>query len=174
MKTIIAYVILTLVKIYSIMVRIIFYLFVLMTSIVYSQSDEQVEVKTTVDTFFEGFHKGDTALMKSVMIDKILLQTAYRNKEGKDILVTDDFDKIMNTIANRPDDQKWDERLLDYNIQVDGNMANAWTPYEFWFNDTFSHCGVNSFQLFKDGGKWKIIYLIDTRRRSTCEEITKK
>ncbi|AUP77513.1 nuclear transport factor 2 family protein [Flavivirga eckloniae] len=150
------------------MARTIFYLLALMTSIMYSQNNEQAAVKAAVDTFFEGFHKGDTTLMKSVMMDKILLQTAYKNKEGKDILVTDDPEKLINAIANRPADQKWDERLLDYSIQVDGNMANAWTPYEFWFNGEFSHCGVNSFQLFKDGDTWKIIYLIDTRRKVTC------
>ena len=151
------------------MARIIFYLAFLISSTLFGQTDEKTQVKHTVNTFFEGFHKGDTALMKSVMADKILMQTAYVNKEGKDILVTDDPENLINAIANRPDDQKWDEHLLDYSIQVDGNMANAWTPYEFWFNDEFSHCGVNSFQLFKEGDQWKIIYLIDTRRRSTCE-----
>lgn len=130
----------------------------------------EIEVKNTVDTFFEGFHKGDTALMKSVMMDKVLMQTAYKNKQGEDILVTDEPSKLIDAIANRPEDQKWEEKLLDYKISVDGNMANAWTPYEFWFNGEFSHCGVNSFQLFKDNGTWKIIYLIDTRRRSTCNK----
>ena len=56
-----------------------------------------------------------------------------------------------------------------YNIQIDGPMANAWTNYEFWVNDSFSHCGVNSFQLFNDQGSWKIIYLIDTRRKEGCD-----
>lgn len=152
------------------MARIIFYLVLLISTTLFGQTDEEAQVKATVDTFFEGFHKGDTTLMKTLIMDKIIMQTAYRNKEGKDILVTDEPGKLINAIADRPDDQKWDERLLDYSIQVDGNMANAWTPYEFWFNDEFSHCGVNSFQLFKDGDQWKIIYLIDTRRRSTCEK----
>lgn len=152
------------------MARIIFYIALLITSTSIGQTHEDILVKAAVDTFFEGFHKGDTALMKSVMADKILMQTAYRNKEGKDILVTDKPNKLINAIADRPDDQKWDERLLDYSIQVDGNMANAWTPYEFWFNGEFSHCGVNSFQLFKNGNTWEIIYLIDTRRRSTCNQ----
>ena len=150
------------------MARAILYLALLITPVLFGQTNEELEVKATVDTFFEGFHKGDTILMKSVMADKLLMQTAYRNKEGKDILVTDDAEKLVLTIANRSDDQKWDEHLLDYSIQVDVNMANAWISYEFWLNDTFSHCGVNSFQLFKDGDQWKIIYLIDTRRRSTC------
>ncbi len=136
----------------------------------YGQNNREVEVKTTVDRFFEGFHKGDTLIMKSVMADKIILQTAFKNKKGDDVLVTDQVQKLMDAIGNRPSDQKWDERLLSYNIQVDGNMANAWTPYEFWFNDKFSHCGVNSFQLFKEGESWKIIYLIDTRRKSTCDK----
>lgn len=152
------------------MARIIVYLALLISTTLFGQKDEEARVKAAVDTFFEGFHKGDTTIMKSVMADKILMQTAYRNKEGKDILVTDEPTKLTNAIADRPKDQKWDERLLDYSIQVDGNMANAWTPYEFWFNDEFSHCGVNSFQLFKNGDQWEIIYLIDTRRRSTCNK----
>ncbi len=152
------------------MARLVFLLVVLLTTTIYAQDEEISKVKATVDTFFEGFHKGDTTLMKSVMMDKVTMQTAYRNKEGKDVLVTDELSKLLEAIGKRTSDQKWDERLLDYSIQVDGNMANAWTPYEFWLNDTFSHCGVNSFQLFKDGDQWKIIYLIDTRRRKGCKE----
>lgn len=152
------------------MVRFILFLLVVVSSSLHAQIDDEVKVRAAVDTFFEGFHKGDTTLMKSVMMNKIIMQTAYRNKEGKDILVTDEPDKLINAIANRPAEEKWDERLLSYSIQIDGNMANVWTPYEFWYNGEFSHCGVNSFQLFKNGEQWKIIYLIDTRRRSSCEK----
>jgi len=140
-----------------------------LVSIVNAQSIADEDIRKTIETFFEGFHKGDTILMKSVMIEKIIMQTAYTNKEGKDILATDEPGKLVKAIGSRTADQKWDERILSYSIQVDGNMANAWTEYEFWFNDEFSHCGVNSFQLFNDGGTWKIIYLIDTRRTSNCE-----
>lgn len=154
------------------MVRIITILVLLIVNTLNAQTavDEQTAVKQTIETFFEGFHKGDTILMKSVMVDKFTTQTAYKNREGKDILVTDNSTKLINAIGKRPADQKWDERLLDFKIRVDGNMANAWTPYEFWFNGNFSHCGVNSFQLFKDNGIWKIIYLIDTRRKKGCKE----
>ncbi|MCF8272644.1 MAG: nuclear transport factor 2 family protein [Flavobacteriaceae bacterium] len=152
------------------MTRIIAYLCIILTSTLYAQEEEAIKVKAAVDTFFEGFHKGDTTLMKSVMIDKIFLQTTFTNKEGINTLVTEKPSELINAIANRTSDQKWDERLLDYNIQIDGTMAHVWTPYEFWFNDTFSHCGVNSFQLFNDNGQWKIIYLIDTRRREGCNQ----
>jgi hypothetical protein len=48
-------------------------------------------------------------------------------------------------------------------------MAAAWTPYRFYRNGEFSHCGVNSFQLVKMAEGWKIVYIIDTRRKEPCE-----
>lgn len=149
--------------------RLLLILILILANSAIAQEDDKVLIKNTIDVFFKGFHKGDTTLLKSVLHDKLILQTAYKNKEGEDVLLTEEPSKLIQAIANRPDNQKWDERLLAYNIQVDGNMANAWTPYEFWFNDSFSHCGVNSFQLFKQGSNWKIIYLIDTRRRNGCQ-----
>jgi hypothetical protein len=44
-------------------------------------------------------------------------------------------------------------------------MAHVWAPYEFYINDKLSHTGVNTFTLFKEKDIWKIIYLIDTRRK---------
>lgn len=128
----------------------------------------ETEVKQTIALFFEGFHKGDTILMRSVLANKVLTQTTYTNKKGENILRESNINDFIKAIAKRPADEKWEERILDYKIRVDGTMANAWTPYEFWLNDKFSHCGVNSFQLFNDNGTWKIIYLIDTRRRKNC------
>lgn len=152
------------------MQRFIFYLTVLLSTTVLAQESAEQDAEQTIKTFFEGFHKGDTTLMKSVMMDKVLMQTVYKTQEGKDVLVTDEPGKLITAVATRPADQKWEEKILGYSVQVDGNMANVWTPYEFWFNGNFSHCGVNSFQLFHDNGTWKIIYLIDTRRRQGCQD----
>jgi hypothetical protein len=60
---------------------------------------------------------------------------------------------------------KFEERILNYNVQIDGNLAHVWTPYEFYINDQLSHIGTNSFTLYNDNGKWQIIHLIDTRRK---------
>ncbi|TJY33910.1 nuclear transport factor 2 family protein [Pontimicrobium aquaticum] len=152
------------------MLRILLLCLCLTTTAMYSQDDKTAKVKAAIDTFFEGFHKGDTTMMKTVMYGKFTTQTAFKNQKGEDVLRSSESTDLVNAIANRPDTEKWDERLLDYIIKVDNNMANAWTPYEFWRNGEFSHCGVNSFQLFNDNGQWKIIYLIDTRQRTGCNE----
>jgi hypothetical protein len=53
-------------------------------------------------------------------------------------------------------------------VLIDGNLASVWTDYKFYIGEKFSHCGVNSFQLFKGDDGWKIIYIIDTRRKDNC------
>lgn len=146
-----------------------FIAFMIVASATAQETTPEQEVKKTIETFFEAFHKGDTILLKSVLANKLVLQTTFTDRGGKNQLVEEEVSKLITTIGTRPADQKWEEKLLDYQIKVDGTMANAWTPYEFWFNGQFSHCGVNSFQLFNDNGTWKIIYLIDTRRRQGCE-----
>ncbi|HEY0898874.1 MAG TPA: hypothetical protein VGD90_06050, partial [Sphingobacteriaceae bacterium] len=64
--------------------------------------------------------------------------------------------------------QVWDEQITFDAIQVDAGLASVWTSYKFYLGKNFSHCGVNSFQLVKMNGNWKITYLIDTRRKENC------
>jgi hypothetical protein len=127
------------------------------------------EAKKVVNIFFEGFHEGDTLKMRSVMADQLQLQTAFSDQQGNARISTSSIDELLQAIAQRPADQKWDERLLDYKVQIDGNLAHVWTPYQFWLNGTFSHCGANAFTLGKTDEGWKILHLIDSRRREGCD-----
>ncbi|MEL6811897.1 MAG: nuclear transport factor 2 family protein [Bacteroidota bacterium] len=128
----------------------------------------EVDAKQIINTFFEGFHTGDTTMMKSVMAADIVMQTAYANKSGEHKVHTGNAQDFVNSIGSRPETQKWEERLLDYRVQIDGNLAHVWTPYEFWLNGEFSHCGANAFTLVNTDSGWKILHLIDSRRRSSC------
>ncbi|MGB5821572.1 MAG: nuclear transport factor 2 family protein [Saonia sp.] len=149
--------------------KILFFLLLPLTfGIANAQESEKEAVQKTIETFFEGFHQQDTTIIKQTVAADVVLQRIGEDKEGISRMRSQKFDQLINSIVSIPDSIQFHEKLLSFNIQVDGAMANAWTPYEFWINDTFSHCGVNSFQLFKDGDAWKIIYLIDTGRKEGC------
>ncbi len=135
----------------------------------FAQESDKKAIQRTIESFFEGFHSQDSLVIKQTVSGGVIAQTIGRNKEGINVVRNENFDDFIKSIVSIPDTVQFQERLLSFNIQVDGAMANAWTPYEFWLNDTFHHCGVNSFQLFKDEDSWKIIYLIDTRRREGCK-----
>ncbi len=134
----------------------------------YSQQEDEQAVRDVIDSFFKGFHQRDSTLLKKAVSDDVILQTIARDPQGGIYVKTEDFSKFVNSIVHVPDSVVFREELKTYSVLLDGAMANAWTPYEFWHNETFSHCGVNSFQLFNDGTQWKIIYLIDTRRLENC------
>lgn len=133
------------------------------------ESEDVKAVQKTIETFFEGFHRQDSMLIKQTVSDGVITQTIGRNKEGRSTIRNGDFGDFLKSIVGIPDSIQFREKLLSFTIKVDGAMANAWTPYEFWLNDAFHHCGVNSFQLLKDKDIWKIIYLIDTRRKEGCK-----
>ncbi|PWL38679.1 3-methyl-2-oxobutanoate hydroxymethyltransferase [Flagellimonas aquimarina] len=131
---------------------------------------EKQAVRDVVETFFDGFHKQDSVIMKSTLADNVVLQTTARNKEGKTLFRTEKMEKLITSITSIPDSISFKEKLTSFSIQVDRTMANAWVGYEFWLNEKFSHCGINSFQLVNFDGEWKIIYLIDTRGKAGCLE----
>ena len=134
-----------------------------------AQDPQEAEVQRVIETFFRGFHAKDSLTMQAAVSDRPILQTIGRNKDGKLGMRSENMDDLIKSIVSIPDSVNFQEKIKSYSIRIDGAMANAWTPYEFWINDNFSHCGVNSFQLFNDGEGWKVIYLIDTRRRDDCE-----
>jgi len=131
---------------------------------VFLANAQKEEVQKTIETFFKGFHAKDTLKMKSVCSEKLILQSISESLKGNK-LSQETAQKFYTSIATIPSDIKFEERILSYTIQVDGTMAHVWTPYEFYVNEKLSHSGVNAFTLFKENDSWKIIHLIDTRRK---------
>ncbi|MEO9892924.1 nuclear transport factor 2 family protein [Aurantibacter sp.] len=134
-----------------------------------AQTKEELMVQQTIEEFFIGFHAQDSIKIKSVVNDQIILQTIINEPDGSHKIKTDDFSDFLISISKIPSNMKFEEKIMDYSIQIDGPMATAWTKYKFWINGELSHCGVNSFQLLQESELWKIIYLIDTRRKEDCK-----
>lgn len=130
----------------------------------YVAGAQESDVRKAIDTFFEGFHARDTVKMKSVFAKNIVMHSVSQGKSGSKLSV-ETAAGMCHSIASIPDNMQFEEKLLGYNTQIDGLMAHVWMPYEFYVNGTLSHSGVNSFQLFKDNGVWKIAYCMDTRKR---------
>lgn len=154
------------------MKKLIYLFFAFYSLVISAQNSSSEEVKQTIKTFFNAFHEQDSIVLQNSAYDSMVLQTIIEAKDSLPILKTEDYSKFINAIISIPASLKFEERVLDYIVQVDGAMAHVWAPYEFWLDGKFHHCGVNSFQLLKQKNMWKIIYLIDTRRVEDCEPST--
>ncbi|WPO78165.1 nuclear transport factor 2 family protein [Flavobacterium sp. KACC 22761] len=130
-----------------------------------SVNAQKQEVQKTIEIFFEGFHQKDSMKIKSVCSDRMILQSISESSTKGNKLSDEKASVFYKSIASIPSSMKFQEKILSYNIQIDGTMAHVWAPYEFYLNEKLSHTGVNTFTLFKEKDSWKIIYLIDTRRK---------
>ncbi|MGZ5219100.1 MAG: hypothetical protein ACXWC7_03445 [Chitinophagaceae bacterium] len=142
--------------------------FFLTTVNVSAQSAED-SVKATINNLFTAMKNADKVLFKTVFSDGAILQTIGRDKEGKTLVTSESIQEFGEFVGKLKKDSA-DERISFETIKIDGPLAIAWTPYNFFFNGKFSHCGVNSFQLVRLNDEWKIQYIIDTRRRTGCKQ----
>tara|TARA_R110002111_G_scaffold114861_1_gene175819 strand:- start:184 stop:630 length:447 start_codon:yes stop_codon:yes gene_type:complete len=117
-----------------------------------------------VQSFFKAFHAQDTTAIKSVIHKDIVLATISSSSEDT-VLMVDDIEKFYKSIASIPETVKFHEELTEIEVRTDGILAQVWTNYTFHLNDKISHKGVNAFTLMNEKGTWKIIYLVDTRRK---------
>ena len=130
--------------------------------------DEEAAVKAVIETLFDSMREADSAKLHSVFIDDVVMQTIIP-KRGVMSINEGSLQGFLRGVGT-PHEHVYDERILDYQIKIDGPMASVWTPYQFYLGEEFSHCGVNSFQLMKTEEGWKIIYLVDTRRIKDCPQ----
>lgn len=128
----------------------------------YAQNDK--EVLQIAHDFFDALEKGDT--------------TAYRRLFQTGAMIYSVREKGGQTITNSrsPFNDKFQpgtvikERMKDtgVEVQVHGNMAQVWAPYNLWINDAFSHCGVDVFTLIKTNSGWRIAALSYTIEKEGC------
>ena len=147
------------------MMKVLAVFFILMSSFIQAQTSEENLIKTAVNSLFDGMRTADSVKINQAFSKTAILQTIKKNGEVKN-------ENVKAFIASISKVQKGalDERVTFSNILTDGNLASVWTPYEFYYQGKFSHCGVNSFQLVKTDNVWKIQYIIDTRRQDNCSK----
>lgn len=143
----------------------LFGLFLLAPSL--QAQDDVADIKKAIMTMFDGMRAGDSSMVHSVMKNDVIFQRVAKNREGKTVVQTSVFQNFLNAVGT-PHDKVWDEQIEFGPIQVDGDMASAWTPFKFFLGGEFSHCGVNSFKLYRTEEGWKIFHLVDTSRKDNC------
>jgi uncharacterized membrane-anchored protein len=132
-----------------------------------AQSAED-SVKAVVNQLFAAMKGANAIMLRETFADSAVLQTIRRKQDGTFFVQDEKVSDFVEQIGKAKKDSL-DERITFEIVKIDGPLAIAWTPYKFYYAGNFSHCGVNSFQLVRINGRWKIQFLIDTRRRQGCE-----
>jgi hypothetical protein len=127
---------------------------------------EAAAVRAVIDQLFDGMRERNTAKMGATFFADARL---FGLSQDGNVRMTPAMDFVAS-IERAPAGVLLDEVLGEVEIRIDGQLATAWTYYDFFAGDNFSHCGYNAFQMLKAGGEWKIVSITDSRRRDGCQQ----
>jgi hypothetical protein len=131
-----------------------------------AQSTED-SVKAAVNLLFMGMKNADAATIRRSFADSAILQTITANAAGKTVARLETVEDFAVHVGKMGAGDA-DERISFGMVRIDNALAIVWAPYSFFYKGKFNHCGVDSFQLILVDGVWKIVYVIDTRRKTAC------
>ncbi|MDH3223992.1 MAG: nuclear transport factor 2 family protein [Gemmatimonadota bacterium] len=125
--------------------------------------NEEAAVVSAVERLFEAMRTSDGELAASVFH-----ADARLGRAGDQGIRFSEMAGFVERIG-QPKEEVWDEPIWDWDVQVDGRLAQMWTRYAFYLDGVFSHCGIDAIQLYRsDEGGWQITQLVDTSRQEDC------
>jgi Domain of unknown function (DUF4440) len=110
-------------------------------------------VVAAVETFFRTMTARDSAGAAAVMRpDGVFHSIRY----GADSVVirTSPHTGYLATVARR---EGLVERMWNPTVLIQKDLATVWAPYDFHIAGKFSHCGVDSFLLVREKGRWRVL-----------------
>lgn len=113
----------------------------------------------TVKVFFRGLNSSDTLLIKSTLHSGIVLQTVNRTNE----VIEQPVSGFLRSVGRMPPGSI-DERTGEMIIRTDAPLAQVSMSYELFINGKKLHGGTNFFTLAMEGGSYRILHIIDTRK----------
>lgn len=131
-------------------------------------AEDRRAVLAVVQRLFDGMRAGDSAAVRATFHPRALLASAAMRK-GIPAFELDTVDAFVRAVGTVHADV-WDERVRETRVEIDGPLASVWAQYSFYAGEKFSHCGIDAFQLARDGEVWRIVALVDTRRREGCPD----
>jgi hypothetical protein len=139
--------------------RSVFLVVLLFAACSVSGQTAQDSVKRVINDLFKAMNDADSAGVVNLFAPGAVIHGL--GKTGVKLEKVEEFGASMKRLKKG----QLDERIQFEAIHIDANLAAVWTPYRLYFDGKFMHCGADSFQLIRIDGAWKIVYLIDTRRK---------
>lgn len=132
------------------------------------RSDEEKAVLAAVQQFFDTMHTRDVAGARSVLDDQGAFVSVRWSDDGTRTVRRSPNAAYLDGLAAGQATNL--ERMWNAEVRVHGPIAVVWTPYDFHVDGTFSHCGIDAFQLLRTDAGWTITGGTYTVERTGCAE----
>jgi hypothetical protein len=128
-------------------------------------SDEAAVLKV-VQEFFDAMAARDAEAMRRITLPEGRF-FSVRETEGEVRLRS--FTNAESAGQLAAAQERWLERMWNPQVLIHKRIAVVWTPYDFYRDARFSHCGIDAFNLIKTGDGWKITGGVYTVEPAGCD-----
>jgi hypothetical protein len=115
--------------------------------------EDRVAVLETVREMLEALGSRNTSRLEALHLPQALTISVRTGGEAEFPRVLT-LPELLESIADVTVPLR--ERIWDPEVRVDGDVASVWTPYDFYVDGEFSHCGHDAFHLIRVGDDWRI------------------
>ena len=114
---------------------------------------ERDAVVKIVQAFFDTMAAKDVEGARRIMMPQGAFH-AIRERDGKPAIRPFTSAEYLKDLPGMKTAVR--ERMWNPEVRIRGAIATVWTPYDFWSDGKFSHCGIDAFDLVKTDEGWKI------------------
>jgi hypothetical protein len=115
----------------------------------------------TIELLHKALREADAVAVGSLLHQEYRGISLQGPPENRQIYVETRTKAIADVAGLKPG--AWNVRILKASTRIDPNgMAHVWARYVFYLNGQPSHCGYESYSLYRSGDGWKVVSLADT------------
>ncbi|MGN6819650.1 MAG: nuclear transport factor 2 family protein [Sphingomonas sp.] len=129
-------------------------------------SSEEGQVMAPVNAMFDGLARRDSAIILAAMRPDATATVAAEKADGTRSVRRLTAAEFVAGV--KPGPERFEERLSDPAIEIDGDIAMVWGPYACLSDGTVRHCGVDHFDLVRENGAWKVANVTWSSRATGC------
>jgi hypothetical protein len=143
---------------------------VFQAGIVSAEPSEREAVLSIMDKAFAAVRSGRPEVWRAIQLAEGTTLSFRPHPGGQREELEMRISNNEKFIANlEPDGHEYIERWTEEpTVLIRGPIAVIWGEYEFWIDGVFSHCGVDSVDLVKVDGEWKVANFMWTVEKENC------
>lgn len=111
-------------------------------------------VIAAVNSLFTAMRTRDTTAIRALLIPNTQLVSVRTVPGSPPHVQAQPLSAFVTAIGGEPEELV--ERMWDPRVEIAGDMASLWAPYDFRIGARFNHCGHDAVHLVRTPTGWKI------------------
>lgn len=129
--------------------------------------DDSTAVMRPINGTFAAIAARDGEMLRPLVREDGNLFIAVENADGTRKIIRRPMTEFITGM--KPGAEKFEERMYDPAIEIDGDVALVWGRYNFYIDGKLHHCGYDHFDMIRENGNWKIANITYSSRTTGCE-----